>query len=273
MKDLRFYKIDKEGHIGWIFLNRPEKKNAMNPPAFYELPEIISEFEKDEDIRVIIIASSGDSFSSGIDLIEMSSHINELTVPEQKGGTKWSLISKIYELQHTVNSLQSTDKPVIAAVNGICIGAGLDLISGCDIRLCSQDAKFSLREAAVGFVADIGVLQRLPPIIGEGNTRELAFTARFIDSETALRIHLVNNIFSDRDALLEGARKMAIEIASNSPLAIKATKRVLNFISEERIKRGLEFVASVSANIIPSDDLFEAISAFMEKRKPDFKGK
>ncbi len=214
MRELRFYKVEKEGHIGWVFLNRVEKKNAMNPYAFLELPEIINELDRDEHIRVIIIASAGESFCAGIDLIEMGSHIEEISNPDQKGKTKWLLISKISELQRTINSLQSTYKPVIAAVNGICIGAGLDLISGCDIRLCSRDAKFSLREAAVGFVADIGVLQRLPPIIGEGNTRELAFTAKFIDSNTALRMHLVNDIFSDRDSLLAGARQMADEIAS-----------------------------------------------------------
>lgn len=270
--DYRFYKVEKEGQIGWIYLNRPEKKNAMNPPAFFELPQIISEMDKDEEIRVIVIASSSDTFSSGIDLFEMSSEIEEIRNPDQKGKTKINLIKKIVHLQEMVNSLQTTDKPVIAAINGLCIGAGLDLISGCDIRICSKDSKFSLREAAVGFVADIGVLQRLPPIIGEGNTRELAFTAKFIDAETALRIHLVNSIFEDKDSLLKGARSLAIEIASNSPLAIKATKKVLNFLNEERIRRGLSYVASISANIIPSNDLYEAISAFLEKRKPNFKG-
>ncbi len=269
--DYKFYRIQKEEHIGWIYLNRLEKKNAMNPPAFYELPQIIKEMDQDNDIRVIIIASNGDIFSAGIDLIEMSTEIEEIREPDQKGKTKSSLIKKISRLQDMVNSLQSTDKPIIGAINGLCIGAGLELVSGCDIRLCSNDAKFSLRESAVGFVADIGVLQRLPPIIGEGNTRELAFTAKFIDATTALRMHLVNAIFPDKDTLLRGARDMALEIASNSPLAVRSTKRVLNFINEERIRRGLEYVALCSANIIPSDDLFEAISAFLEKRKPDFK--
>lgn len=268
--DYKFYRTEKEGHIGWIYLNRREKKNAMNPSAFTELPEIIKIFNEDNDIRAIIITSSSETFSSGLDLIEMSSVIEEIREPDQDGSTKWSLIEKITRLQESVSILQSIEKPVIAAVNGLCIGAGLDLISGCDIRLCSKDSMFSLREAALGFVADIGALQRLPPIIGEGNTRELAFTARFIDAETALRIHLVNAIFTDRDSLLIGARDMALEIASNSPLAIKATKRVLNFLLEEEIKRGLNYVASVSSNIIPSEDLKEAISAFLEKRKPKF---
>ncbi|MCX7957833.1 MAG: enoyl-CoA hydratase-related protein [Deltaproteobacteria bacterium] len=271
--DYKFYRIEKDKSTGWIYLNRAEKKNAMNPPAFYELPQIISEMDKDTSIRVIVIASSGDTFSAGIDLTEMSMEIEEIRNPDQKGDTKWSLIKKIYRLQDMVNCLQATDKPVIAAVNGLCIGAGLDLISGCDIRLCSEDAKFSLREAAVGFVADIGVLQRLPPIIGEGNTRELAFTAKFIDAKTALRMHLVNAVFENKDSLMKGALDMALEIASVSPLAVKATKRVLNFLNEERIKRGLEYVASVSADIIPSEDLYEAINAFIEKRKPDFKGR
>ncbi len=269
--DYKFYRVQKERFIGWIYLNRPEKKNAMNPPAFSELPQIISEMEQDDEIRVIIIASSGETFSSGIDLLEMSNEIGEIRDTDQNGHTKWKLVRKIFRLQEMVNSLQATDKPVIAAVNGLCIGAGLDLISGCDIRVCSKDAKFSLREAAVGFVADIGVLQRLPPIIGEGNTRELAFTAKFIDAETALRIHLVNSVFGDRDHLIAGARELALEIASNSPLAVKATKRALNFINEEQIRRGLNYTATLSADIIPSEDLYEAIAAFAEKRRPEFK--
>ncbi len=271
--DYKFYRVEREKSIGWVYLNRPEKKNAMNPPAFSELPVIIRELDSDDDIRVIIIASYGDTFSAGIDLMEMSSTIEEIRDENQRGPTKWRLIGKIQLLQETVNALQKTMKPVIAAVNGLCIGAGLDLISGCDIRLCSEDAKFSLREAAIGFVADIGVLQRLPPIIGEGNVRELAFTARFIDSGTALRMHLVNAVLPDRDSLFKYVHNMALEIASNSPLAIKATKRVLNFILEERVRRGLDFAASVSADIIPSEDLYEAISAFMDRRKPEFKGK
>jgi enoyl-CoA hydratase len=268
-----FYSVNKEGFIGWVLLNRPQKKNAMNPPAWYELPRIISELDADDSVRVIIIASSGDTFCAGIDLLEMTQYISEIGEPQQRGGVKRSLIKKIYRLQETVNCLQKTDKPVIAAVNGYCIGAGLDLISACDIRLCSRDARFSLKEASVGFVADLGVLQRLPLIVGEGITRELAFTARLIDAETAYRIHLVNRVLNDKEELLKEAEALAEEIAQNSPLAVYNEKRVLNFISEERIRRGLEYVASISANTIPSDDLFEAFNAFMEKRRPDFKGK
>lgn len=268
-----FYSVEKEGSIGWVFLNRPQKKNAMNPPAWYELPRIISELDADEDIRTIIVASSGDTFCAGIDLLEMTQDIEEITDSQQRGGIKRRLIKKIYGLQRTMNCLQETNKPVIAAVNGLCIGAGLDMISACDIRLCSRDARFSLKEASVGFVADVGVLQRLPLIIGEGMTRELAFTARLIDADMAYRIHLVNGVLDNREGLLEAARNMAEEISQNSPLAVYNTKKILNFISEEQIRRGLEYVASISANTIPSDDLFEAFNAFMERRRPEFKGK
>ncbi len=271
--EYKFYSIERENQIGWVYLNRPEKKNAMNPPAWYELPQIISELDQDEEVRVIIIASKGDVFSAGIDLFEMTSEIQELTEPSQKGGIKKTLIKKINKLQQTISSLENTDKPVIAAVNGLCIGAGLDLISACDIRLCSEDAKFSLRETSLGFVADVGVLQRLPLIVGEGITRELAFTGRFFDAGYAKRILLVNEVYRDKDSLIKAVRDLALKIASNPPLAVQATKKVLNFISGERIRRGLEYVASISANIIPSEDLFEAISAFSEKRKPVFKGK
>lgn len=146
------------------------------------------------------------------------------------------------------------------------------MITACDIRLCSQDATFSLREAAVGFVADVGVLQRLPQIVGQGITRELAYTAKNIDARRAKEILLINEVYADREALLAAAEEMAIQIAENSPLAVQATKDVLKYGIGKSIDDGLQYVATMSANIIPSDDLMEAFTAFGEKRKPRFSG-
>ena len=164
-------------------------------------------------------------------------------------------------------------KPVIAAIHGYCVGAGLDMATACDIRLCSQDAVFSLREAAVGFVADVGVLQRIPHIVGQGVTRELAYTAKNIDSARAKEVLLVNAVFDDREALFAGAQAMAEEISEKSPLAVQSSKDVLNYGIGKSVADGLTYVASMSANVIPSEDLYEAIAAFAEKRKPKFSGK
>ncbi len=176
-------------------------------------------------------------------------------------------------LQETISCIEKCRKPVIAAIHGYCIGAGLDMATACDIRLCSADASFSLRETAVGFVADVGVLQRIPHIVGQGIARELAYTAKNIDAKRAKEVLLVNEIFDTPEALFAGAEAMAMEIVANSPIAVQASKVVLNNGIGKSIDEGLKYVASISANIVPSNDLFEAMTAKMEKRKPNFTGK
>lgn len=273
MSNFKYYSIEKKAPVAWVFLNRPEKKNAMNPPAWKESPKVFQSLDEDPDIRVIILAGKGTGFCAGIDLMSMVGEISELMDPAQKGGIKWKLIQKIYSLQDTMTCIEKCRKPVIAAIHGSCIGAGLDMATACDIRLGSSDAVFSLREAAVGLVADVGVLQRLPLIVGQGITREMAFTAKNITAERAKEISLLNDVFEDHSALMAGAEKMAVEIASCSPLAVQASKDVLNYNIGKSIDDGLKYVASISTNIIPSDDLFEAVTAFTEKRKPKFTGK
>jgi enoyl-CoA hydratase len=273
MTEYKFYIVEKKGPIAWVFLNRPDKKNAMNPPAWKEPVAIFEDLDKDENIRAIIITGKGSCFTAGIDLMGMMPALPELLESSQKGGVKWKLLPKIHELQDAMTCIEKCKKPVIAAIHGHCVGAGLDMAAACDIRLCSDDTLFSLREAAVGFVADVGVLQRLPRIIGQGITRELAFTAKFFDANRAKDILLVNETYQSHEALLDAAEKMAMEIAENSPLAVQASKDVLNFSIGKSSEDGLKYVAAISTNIIPSDDLMEAMTAFAEKRKPVFTGK
>jgi enoyl-CoA hydratase len=269
----KFYSVEKKAPLAWVYLNRVEKKNAMNPPAWSELPAIFEDLDQDPAIRVVIIAGKGSCFSTGIDLMEMVNELPELMDENQKGGTKWKLIQKIFPLQETMTCIEKCRKPVIAAVHGYCVGAGLDMITACDVRIASKDAVFSLKEAAVGFVADVGVLQRIPHIVGQGIARELAYTAKNFDAKRAKEILLVNEVYETKDELFKAAEKMATEIAENSPLAVQASKDVLNYGIGKSIDDGLKYVASISSNIIPSEDLFEAVTAFMEKRKPIFTGK
>ncbi len=273
MSAYEFYLVEKEPPLAWVYLNRPEKKNAMNPPAWKESIPIFEDIDADDDIRVAIIAGKGACFSAGIDLVGMGGELPEITDPQQKGGMKQKMVKKIRMLQDSISCIQWCRKPVIAAIHGYCIGAGLDMTTACDIRLCSEDAVFSLREAAVAFVADVGVLQRIPHIVGQGITRELAYTAKNIDARRALEVQLVNAVFKDKAALFAGAREWALEIADKSPLAVQATKDVLNYGIGKSVEDGLAYVASRSANILPSDDFLEAVTAFIEKRKPVFPGK
>jgi len=267
-----FYQVEMDGPLALVWLNRPEKKNAMGKAAWQELPQIFSGLSTNKQVRAVILAGRGNDFSTGIDLQEMVPSLPELLDRDQSGATKWNLLPKIQVLQQAITSVERCRKPVIAAVHGFCLGAGLDLATACDIRIASPDALFCVKEAAVGFVADVGVLQRLPLIVGQGVARELALTARTIDAERAERIGLVNGVCDSADTLLDHAKGMALEIAGNSPLAVEATKDVLNNGVEDAIDSGLKYVASISTNIIPSADLFEALAAFKERRKPQFRG-
>ncbi len=273
MSDYTFYKVEKKPPVAWVWLDRPKKKNAMNPPAWRETMPIFRDLDADDDIRAIVVASTSDLFSSGLDLMGSISEFPEFLDKEQKGGVKRTLLVKIREFQDGLTVIEQCRKPVIAAVNGYCIGAGLDMIAACDIRLCSADAVFSLREAAMAIVADVGVLQRLPHIVGQGITRELAFTAKNIDAQRAKEIQLVNEVYPDRDSLLKAAEEMALQIAGNAPIAVQGSKDVLNYGIGKSIDDGLRYVASMNANLMTSNDLVEAFTAFAEKRKPNFTGK
>ncbi|MGC9325687.1 MAG: enoyl-CoA hydratase-related protein, partial [Desulfomonilia bacterium] len=180
-----FYKVEKKDHIAWVFLNRPEKKNAMGPDAWSEIIPIFADIDRDDAIRVAIIAGEGKDLSAGIDLVGMAPMIETLKNWDFSARGKMKLFHEIFPLQDSMTCVEKCSKPVICCFHGFCIGAALDLGSACDIRLASQDAKISLREAAVSIIADVGVLQRLPHIVGQGITRELAFTAKFIDAARA----------------------------------------------------------------------------------------
>jgi len=273
METYEYYLVEKKPPVAWVYLNRPEKKNAMNLPAWRETIPIFDDLDNDSDIRVIVLSGKGPCFTTGIDLMDMVGAVPEILENDQKGGTKWTLLSKIYPLQETMTCIEKCRKPVIAAIHGYCVGAGLDMATACDIRLCSEDALFSLRETAVGFVADVGVLQRIPLIVGQGIARELAYSAKDITAVRAKEILLVNEVYRDYNELIKGAEELALEIAERSPLAVQASKEVLNYGVGKSVDDGLRYVASISSNIIPSDDLMEAVTAFAEKRKPHFTGK
>ncbi|MBN2359609.1 MAG: enoyl-CoA hydratase/isomerase family protein [Deltaproteobacteria bacterium] len=273
MTEPEFYLVEKKPPLAWVFLNRPHKRNAMHPPAWRESPAIFADLDRDDAIRAVIVAGKGACFSAGLDVMAMVPEVPEIAQPEQGGGVKWRLLQRIAGLQQALSCVEQCRKPVIAAVHGHCVGAGLDLATACDVRICAADAVFSLREAAVGFVADLGVLQRLPLIVGQGAARQLAFTAEDFDAAAAKAMGLVSQVHGDCASLLEAAEAMALRMASNAPLAVQASKLVLNHGIGRSIEEGLRYVASVSANIVPSADLFEAMQALAERRKPSFTGR
>jgi enoyl-CoA hydratase len=176
-------------------------------------------------------------------------------------------------MQNAVTSISELAIPVIAAVHGYCIGGGVDLISACDVRLCASDARFSVRETRVAIVADLGTLQRLPRIISAGHVAELAYTGKDIDAVRAAAIGLVNWVHGESaDGVMQAAIQLANEIAANSPLAVQGTKAVLAANDGRTVAEGLEFVAKWSTMYLQSNDLREAMTAFLEKRPPVFRG-
>jgi enoyl-CoA hydratase len=175
-------------------------------------------------------------------------------------------------MQHTMTAIARCPKPVIAAVHGYCIGAGVDLITACDMRLASVDALFSVRETRMGMVADVGTLQRLPRILNPGLVAELAFTGRDVEADEARQMGLVNRVFPDAQSLHAGALELANSIAANSPLAVQGSKAVLAAGEHMSVDQALDYVAVWNAAFLHSNDLREAVQAFLEKRPPEFDG-
>lgn len=266
-------RVETQGPVASIILCNPKKRNAMGVAFQEELTHAFQQVQNDESVRAVILKAEGASFCAGLDLAEIAfSNPIFMTLPAP-AASKPALLNIIRSFQEVITRAEKCVKPVIAAIQGHCIGGGLDLAAACDIRLASADALFSLREPRVGILADLGSLQRLPYIIGEGHTRRLAFTGEDIDARTALEIGLVNALHDSVEKLWEAAEAMAAAIARNAPLAVQASKEVLNYNRGRPVADSLEYVAARNAAIFPSEDLLEALNAFMSKREPDFKGR
>ncbi|HMD45414.1 MAG TPA: crotonase/enoyl-CoA hydratase family protein [Acidimicrobiales bacterium] len=268
--------IERRNAVATLWLDRPEARNAMGPAFWTDLPRAMVELAGDPSVRAVVVGATGPHFSVGLDLKAMA---GVLTGPAGGGTGPSSAAARaagarreVTRLQAAVTSVADCPKPVIAAVHGYCIGGGVDLISACDIRLASADAVFSVREAKVAIVADLGSLQRLPRIIGFGHVSELAYTGKDVTAARAAQIGLVNEVFPDADALRVGARALADEIAANSPLAVGGTKAVLAAGDGATVAEGLDYVATWNAAMLGSNDLVEAMTAFAEKRPPTFTG-
>lgn len=261
--------IEKDNHVATLWLSRAEKLNALSEDMWSDIPEAVSALDADTDVRVIILAGKGKAFSVGID-IEMLAGIQP-EGPSPASGN-FHIYSEIKRLQKTVSCFAETGKPVIAAIHGYCLGAGANLISACDIRLAATDALFSIRETKMGLVADIGVLQRLPAIVGSGVSAEMAMTGADYPASWALEKGLISRVFDDADSLHRGALDLAKQIAANSPLVTQGIKRILQANNGRTIDQALDYVAQWNSSFLVSNDLMEAISAFSEKRDPDFTG-
>jgi enoyl-CoA hydratase len=268
--------IESDGPVATLWLDRPEKRNALGPAFWNDLPLAMGAIDADPDVRAVVLAAKGLHFSVGLDLTAMGSLAGPVApadgpAPSMASRAR-SARAEILRLQASVTSVADCRVPIIAAIHGYCIGGGVDLVTACDIRLASVDAVFSVRETKVAIVADLGSLQRLPHIIGKGHVAELAYTGKDITAERAKAIGLINDVATDGQSVLRSAHALAAEIAANSPLAVQGTKAVLTAGEGRSVAEGLEYVAAWNAGFLASDDLVEAMAAFLEKRPAVFTG-
>ena len=243
--------------IGYNWLARESKANALGAEFFALLPEVVKKMENDDQVRVIILGSTSNNFSTGIDL----DLLNQLTAEQSADGYQM-VKSKIKELQASLTSLAQCGKPVIAAISGFCIGGGLDLVSCADLRLCSRDAVFSVRETRLGMIPDLGSIQRLARILSRGQLSEIALTGEDFSAVRALEIGLVDHLCDDKTKLLEQANLLALRIAENSPAAIKGIKSSIANSFDNLLTEELDFAAELNSR--------QLLSAEFRRYKKDY---
>ena len=264
----------EEGRVVRVTLLGPGKGNAMGPAFWSETPKLFRALSADESVRAIVVTGSGNHFSYGLDLTSFAGTAGA-TMSDDGGlaRARTRFLYEIREMQTALDAVADCRKPVAAAISGWCIGGGIDLLAACDVRYGSADAKFSIREVKMAIVADMGSLARLPGILSEGHLRELAFTGRDVDAAKAERIGLLNDVLPDRDAALDAAHAFADEVAANPPLVVQGVKEVLDVNRAERVAAAQRYVTTWNAAFLPSRDLTEAMTAFMERRAPNFEGR
>jgi enoyl-CoA hydratase len=268
------FTIETHGHVATLWLDRPEKRNAMSQEVVRDLPLAMAAIAADDAIRAVVIAAKGKSFCVGLDLADLMATPSASAAGKSSGTTaNLRQIEITRAFQAAISSVAECPVPVIAAIHSHCIGAGMDLVTACDIRLSSADALFSVRETKIGIVADVGTLQRLPGIVANGQVAELAYTGKDIGAQRAEKIGLVNDVYADTEAVYGAALALAAEIAANAPLAVRGTKFMLQqgedlTTDQSLLLNGLWTMVTT----LNSNDLGEAMQAFMEKRPANFTG-
>jgi len=269
-----YFDIEFLGHVAHIKLNRPEKRNAMNWDFWRDLPRIVGDIDTHARARCIVLSSTGPVFSAGLDLSLFGQDVfassKTAKMNEKELQTPQNFMSFLSFLQDSISSLQKARIPVICAIQGGCIGGGVDLICSADIRLATNDAFFSIRETKIGMVADVGTFPRIVKLLPEGIVKELAFTGRNFSAQEAKEYGFVNKLYESHDSLIEGALEIAYEIASNSPAAVYGCKRVIDFSRDHTIDEGLEWINMWNASMLSQSELMEGFQSYKSKKEGKF---
>jgi enoyl-CoA hydratase len=263
------FDVSLEDKIAHLALKRPEAYNSMIPEFWSELPEIVRAIDDAGEARALVISSTGKHFTAGMDLAVFTSGSNGGGARDAElGRRRANLRRDVLRLQETFSCLDRARMPVLAAVQGGCIGGGVDMISACDMRYCSEDAFFCIQEINIGMTADVGTFPRLALLIPQGIVRELAYTGRRLTAREALEVGLVNRVYATHDELVAGVLATAREIAARSPLAVWGSKEMLNYARDHSIADGLDYIATWQTGMFQPADMMEAFAAKSEQRDP-----
>ena len=263
------FTVEIADHIAHIRFNRPDKANSMTMEFWNELPEAVDRISNDAQARVIVISSEGKHFTAGMDIsVFMSGSLDGDAANAHVSAEAFRY--KIKGLQETFSALERARQPVLAAIQGGAIGAGVDLATACDCRYASADAFFAVQETAIGMTADVGTFPRLVKLIPEGWARQMAYTAERLPAAKALQIGLVNEVFDSHEELLDGVMAIARKIAAHSPLAVAGCKAMANYSRDHSTADTLDYISVWNAAMLRPDDIREAYIAKGEKRAPVF---
>jgi enoyl-CoA hydratase len=265
------FDLELKDGIAHLRMSRPEAMNTMTPAFWRELPALVNELSDAGEARVIVLSSTGKHFTAGMDLaVFQGGNLGLAPRDEEPGRARSRTRQAALLFQESFNALEKARVPVLAAIQGGCVGGGVDMVSACDARYCTADAFFCIQEINLGLTADVGTLQRLPKLIPAGVVRELAYTGRRMPAERAREVGLVNEVYPTQEAMLAGVLEIAAEIAEKSPLAIWGSKQMLNYARDHSVEDGLEYIATWQAGMFFGTDMAEAFRAKAEKRKPVF---
>lgn len=260
--------VNVEDKVCHVQINRPDKANSMSPAFWEDIGNVFQWIDETPEVRVAVLSGIGKHFCAGLDL----SMFGQVTTPESdcEARKRETLRLNILSLQDRLSMIERCRKPVLAAIHGGCIGGGIDMISACDMRYSAADVYFTIKEIDIGMTADVGTLQRLPHIIGDGIMRELAYTGRNVYGEEAQAIGLVNRHYETKELMMTEVLKIAKLIAAKSPISIRGTKEMILFTREHSVADGLNYIATWNSAMLQSNDIKEAMVAKVEGREPTF---
>ncbi len=257
-----------EGPIARVTLNRPQALNTMNKAFWTELIAVFDAIEQDMTVRCVLIASTGKHFTAGLDLGMASASLGG--PPGDLGRAREAFRRHVGEMQETFSVVDRCRVPVIAVVQGGCIGGGVDFVTACDIRIGTADSFFTIQEVNIAIVADVGTLQRIPHLLPQGLVRELAYTGRRFPAAEAQSYGFLNSVEANHDTALAAGLAMARQIAAKSPLVVTGIKHILNAGRDQTVQQGLDYVALWNAAMLQGEDVPNAVQAQMAKREPVF---